>query len=313
VVLDHPVDVRLALQETVARVLPYQRQLRGKGAHALVLGLNERPQPRDVDMRVPEAEQRRRCRAVASLQERPQAIARRGHRGEKGLPRLLEIHDDGKVLQAGVDLGDAERVRIDVLADAPQRLDVDPQLVDFFMPDAERRVPHHGLGRRRLRHCLAARRRRPGVCHPRSVAGVGLDGHFVPRAWHARLGQRDLAVPAIPCARGDAVHIDGALAADVHTQGDAPTSGGLRQRRRAKEPGVLPLGAPRRAVGHRRPRPLHGLLHSELFRRAKALEKHGAQRLVELPAEFIAPGLDAVAPFQVQRHGVRLLCLQPSR
>ncbi len=50
--LDHPVQVRLTLQELEFGILLHQGQLAGKGAHALALRLGQGPQPGHVDVGV---------------------------------------------------------------------------------------------------------------------------------------------------------------------------------------------------------------------------------------------------------------------
>ncbi len=281
--LQHPVEVRLALQELELGVLGHQRQLGGEGPPDLALGLLQRPEPRHVEVGVAEGEHLGRGRAVDAGHQRRQPLAARAHGLQHLVVGQLEVDDQREIAQPRVDLLEPQAVLVEVLARLEERLDVEPELVDILLPDAERGLADHllggvgtahrtlsgtetprrahdarlgdgvGLGKRHL----AVGRRRPAVDEARPVARVALDQHLVAGAGRARSGQRDLGVAPVARACGLAVHPDDALTADLDNQHNTGVLGLVGKRELALEPPVLPHLAPGRARGHRceRPRP----------------------------------------------------------
>jgi len=102
--LHHPVQVGLALQEPVLGVPLHQRQLVGKGAHALAFRIGQGPQPGHVEVRVAEGVERGRRRAIHALQQGPEPLPAGAHGLEHVLAGQLEVHEGCEVAQAGVDL-----------------------------------------------------------------------------------------------------------------------------------------------------------------------------------------------------------------
>ena len=104
------------------------------------------------------------------------ALAPGAESGEALLVGQLEVHDHGEIAQRLVDLGHAQRVRVDVVAQLVKRLHVQPELVDLLFPDAEGALADLSLSRAGLGHRLAARRDGP-ISQPdhRPVTGISLD------------------------------------------------------------------------------------------------------------------------------------------
>ena len=296
--LQHPEEVRLTLQELVLRILRHQRQLRRHCAPGLALGLLERPEPRHVDVRVAEGEHLRHGRAVDTVQQRLEARTSSVDGRQHRVVGHFEVHDQREVAQARIDLHQPHRVGIEVSAQLPERLHVQPQLINLLLPDAEGRVTDNGLRRAGLGDGLAVGRRRSGVAVAQAVPGVTLDQQIVARAGDALHRQRDLVVLAIARARSNTIHIDDALGLHIHRQHDALPSSSVGQRQRTREPAVLPLCAPRRARRHRQEVADQRLVGRQLLQRHKPVKRHTIQRSVKVARQLLTPMIDPIHPSQ---------------
>ncbi len=172
--LNHPVEVRLALQENVFGIAFHQVKLGAEGPHALALGLGQRPKPGHVDMRVPKADHLRRGIPVVLLHQRSEALPGCHHRPQHGHQVGLEIDDYGEILETVINLHQTQRFGVDVLADIPQGFHIHQQLIDRFHPDPKMALPDLALLGRGFRHGLSFGWGRSGMPLARSMPGIGL-------------------------------------------------------------------------------------------------------------------------------------------
>ena len=207
-ILHHLVKVWLALQKAIFRVLVHQRQRCGEGSGAFALGLSQRPQPGSVDVGVAEGDHGRGCRAIDAGQQGLQALAGGPHAGQHLRLGQLEVDQQGEIAQPPVDLGNPQRVGVDMLADFVEGLHIQPELIDFLLPDPKGAVAYLDLGERRFGDGLAAGRDGTGMDHPRAVSRVDLGDNGNAGAWLSLTRQRDFLVLMVHRARELAVKKD---------------------------------------------------------------------------------------------------------
>ncbi len=127
VLLEHPVQVRLALQELELGVFVDQGQLVDGGARNLALGLLQRPQPGHVDVGVPESVQGGHGGAVLAFQQRLQAVPPGADGFQHFVFGQFGVDDQCRFHQGLVDFSHAQAERVDPLAQLEQGGEIDRQ------------------------------------------------------------------------------------------------------------------------------------------------------------------------------------------
>jgi len=173
--LDHVEQVTLAVEEAIGGILPRQGELVGQRAGGLSLGLGQGPQPRHVEVGVPEGEHRRDRRAIRARQHPRQPLAAGAKGGRQLIGRQFEVGRHRAFTQGLVDLGGAKRVGVEMVSQFQQAGHVQPKLVGLFVPEAERGFGYGLLGGRGLWYARLAVLDGSDGTDSRPVVGVGLD------------------------------------------------------------------------------------------------------------------------------------------
>lgn len=162
VFLDIEIKLRLAGHEFVFRIAAHQLQHGGEAAYRLVFGHGERPEPRDVDVRMPNAEDARTVISRVGVKLLPQERARSLHTCvERFISGLAQIEQIDRLVQR---LDNADILCVVLIQQArglPWYEQVIIQPLDLAVYGVQRgvkyqmKVLHAGIGGKENRKALA--------------------------------------------------------------------------------------------------------------------------------------------------------------